>query len=61
MRHHGLPTQPLDWSESVLVAAYFTCRCEPEKEGAIWGLSPGSLNEQMFGKSEIALQAPRRS
>ena len=35
-QHHGLPTALLDWSRSVLVAAYFAVEKEPEKDGAVY-------------------------
>jgi hypothetical protein len=47
MQHYGMPTRLLNWSESVLVAAYFAV-CEKkymDQPGSLWGLEPTKLNE----------------
>jgi hypothetical protein len=53
MRHYGLPTCHLDWSQSILVAAFFAA-WERETEGldgTIWCLNPGRLNQLELGLS----------
>jgi hypothetical protein len=55
MRHAGLPTRLLDWSESVLCAAYFACQQALDRhgthvDGAVWVLNPYQLNRLAFGK-----------
>jgi hypothetical protein len=36
-QHHGLPTRLLDWTRNPLVAAYFACENDFEKDAAIFG------------------------
>lgn len=36
MQHFGLPTRLLDFSRNSLVALYFACSKEPEKDGAVY-------------------------
>lgn len=51
MRHYGLPTRLLDWSNSILVAAYFAVAEMGNDDSAIWALSPGDLYKRSM-KSE---------
>jgi hypothetical protein len=45
MQHYGLPTRLLDWTRSLIVAAYFAVLHEPvDGDGAIWVLAPERLN-----------------
>lgn len=38
-QHHGMPTRLLDWTENPLVALYFACEKEFDKDGRIYRLS----------------------
>ena len=48
MRHYGVPTRLLDWTESPLVGMYFTVNeyKNKDKDGVLWALSPLDLNKQ---------------
>ena len=61
MRHYGVKTRLLDWSESFAVALYFATRGWDQKnECSIWMLDPFRLNETFHDTSEL-ISMPRES
>ena len=45
MRHYGVPTRLMDWTENPLVALYFAASQAPKSEGVVWNLLPIDLNK----------------
>ncbi|NMC60145.1 MAG: FRG domain-containing protein [Candidatus Methanofastidiosa archaeon] len=47
MRHFGLPTRLLDWTEGALIALFFAvCGSDLEEDPAVWMIHPLELNKK---------------
>jgi len=60
-QHHGLPTRLLDWTESLLVAAFFACNNKVESDGAIYILytkSMADIQKSPFEMTRVARYLP---
>lgn len=44
MQHHGTPTRLLDWSENILIAAFFAINSDFNEDAEIWSILPWHLN-----------------
>lgn len=58
IQHYGIPTRLLDWTENVLVAAFFAVTSNEDEDGEIWTIYPDHLNK-LSKEVGIALRTNR--
>lgn len=55
MRHHGIPTRLLDWSETLGVSVHFALNeLKPDSRPGVWVLNPYMLNEESGNRDLLA-------
>lgn len=54
-QHYRLPTRLLDWSQSILIAAYFAVSENESNDAALWCLQPNLLNQEYLQYRGAAL------
>lgn len=61
MQHYGAPTRLLDWTENILVAAYFAVHENKKEDGEIWVIFPQRVNKHYAGEGFWLWDSPQVS
>ena len=59
-QHYSVPTRFLDWSRNPLVALYFACRDQKEKDGKVWLLHARNYDKAYPEKTAAIMDISRK-